>query len=416
MKVHLYGNTLNNAYNLTIFLRKLGIDAECFLDDHSSASQDYPWWEDKDLSPTNLPAWIHYYPTKPFFLFPSKNTKKMIKDFGKCDVALVSCFGPIVAMKANVPFVFYTVGGDLNCIDVKEELISVFRTQSSLKAKFLRLVKILTYTPLQKKAIINYADKIMVLMGYQINPYIKKFNLESKTIKARLAWDINKYSIEPDTILYEKYKTFDIVFFMIARHAFSSIWLDVKGNDKFLRAFASFVTNGNKNVKLILVNKGVDVHLSKKIISDFGIDKYVEWVEQMDKDGVRAYESMPNCVVVDQFWHDDLAIRYPLDKGNLKMGFGSGAIEALAASKPLITAFTEKAFYEENMPPILYAFTEKEIEGRLHEVYNMTNEEKEAMGKKGFEFIYKWHDYTNVLNLYINALKDVLSKRSIQKS
>lgn len=415
MKVHLYGNTLNNAYNLTIFLRKSGIDAECFLDDHSSASQDYPWWEDKELSPSNLPFWLHYYPTKPFFLFPSSTTKKMIKDFGKCDIALVSCFGPIMAMKAKVPFVFYSIGSDLNCINVKEELISVFRTQSSLKAKILRLVKIITYTPLQKKAIIHFADKIMVLMGYQVNPYINKFNLQSKTIKARLAWDINKYAIEPDEILYEKYKSFEVVFFMIARHGFSSIWLDVKGNDKFLKAFASFVQSGRKNVKLILINKGVDVHISRKIIANHNIQDYVEWVDQMDKDGVRAYESIPNCVVVDQFWHDDLAIRYPLDKGNLKMCFGSGAIEALAASKPLITAFTDQDFYEGNMPPILHAFTQKEIEERLHEVYSMTSEEKAGMGKKGFEFIYKWHDYTNISNLYINALKDVLGKKQIQK-
>ena len=252
-------------------------------------------------------------------------------------------------------------------------------------------------------------------MGYQVNPYINKFNLQSKTIKARLAWDINKYAIEPDKILYEKYKSFEVVFFMIARHGFSSIWLDVKGNDKFLKAFASFVESGRKNVKLILINKGVDVHISRKIIANHNIQDYVEWVDQMDKDGVRAYESIPNCVVVDQFWHDDLAIRYPLDKGNLKMCFGSGAIEALAASKPLITAFTDKDFYEGNMPPILHAFTQKEIEERLHEVYSMTSEEKAGMGKKGFEFIYKWHDYTNISNLYINALKDVLGKKQIQK-
>ncbi|MBL0145302.1 MAG: hypothetical protein IPP48_05650 [Chitinophagaceae bacterium] len=233
MKVHLYGNTLNNSYNLTIFLRELGIDAHFFLDNHSPLQQDYPWWEDKDISVSNLPDWIHYFPAKPFFLFPGKTIRNLIKEFGKCDIALVCGYGPIVAMKAKVPFVFYSAGSDLNCLDVKEELISIFRTKSTIKAKILRLIKILTFTPLQKKALQQKANRIMVGMGYQVKSYVNKFGLAHKTTKHRLAWDINKYAIKPNTTLTEKYKSFDIVFFMIARHNFSSVWLDIKGNDKF---------------------------------------------------------------------------------------------------------------------------------------------------------------------------------------
>lgn len=411
MKVHLYGNTLNNSYNLTIFLRKHGVDAILFLDNHSPAAQDYPSWEDKDVTLDNLPEWIQYYPTKPFFLFPSEITKKMIKDFASCDVALVCGFGPILAMKAKVPFVFYSIGSDLNLLGVWVEVKSIFIAPSTIKARFLRLVKILTYTPLQKIALQKHAKKILVLMGYQVNTFINKYNLQDKTTKGRLAWDINKYAVNSVSNLYEKYKTFDIVFFMIARHGFSSIFLDPKGNDKFLKAFASFVANGNKNVKLVLINKGTDVNLSKKIIHNFSLNIYVEWVEQMDKDGIRAYESLPNCVVVDQFWHNDLGDRYPLDRGNLKMGFGSGAIEALAASKPLITSFTDFDFYENIIPPALSAYTETEIEARLHEVYNMTPMERNELGRKGYDFVYKWHDYTRVTEkIYIKALKEVYNE------
>ncbi len=410
MKVHLYGNTLNNSYNLAIFLRKQGIDAHFFLDNLSPFDQDFPWWEDKNLSKNNLPDWIHYFPSKPFFLFPGKTTRNLIKEFGKCDIALVCGFGPIVAMKAKVPFVFYSIGSDLNCIDVREELISLLKARGTLKAKLLRLVKIITYTPLQKKAIVEKANKILVLMGYQVNPYINKFGLAHKTSVARLAWDINKYAITPDEVLTEKYKSFNIVFFMIARHQFSSVWLDVKGNDKFLEAFAAFVKEGKKNVKLILINKGTDVHLSEKIIEKHQIQDYIEWVEMMDKDGIRAYESIPNCVVVDQFWHDDIGKRYTADNGNPKMGFGSGSVEAMAASKPLITAFTDQKFYGNNTPPILAAFTAKEILVRLHEVYNMSAESRAEMGKMGHDFIMQWHDYTNTLPLYINAMQDVLKE------
>jgi glycosyltransferase involved in cell wall biosynthesis len=408
MRVHLYGNTLNLSYNLAGFLRRFGIDAHFFLDNYSPALQDYPWWEDSNITLNNLPSWLHYYPSKPFFLLPSKITNKMISDFSKCDIALVSGYGPIVAMKAKIPFVFYSIGSDLNCINVQEEVISVFRSRGSLKSKLFRLIKIICFTPLQKKAIEKKASRILVSMGYQINPYINKYNLGFKTTLTRLPWDIEKYYILPNVNLTEKYKQFDIVFFMISRHQFSSVWLDIKGNDKFLRAFGSFVKTGNKNVKLILINKGTDVNISKKIIADLNINKYVEWVEQMEKSGIRDFESIPNCVVVDQFWHDDIGKRYKLDKDNPKMGFGFGAIEAMAAAKPLITAFSDTKFYNELTPAIFSCFTEKEILNSLLTIYEMSKEMRKEIGKKGQKFVKQWHGYENVIPLYIDELKKVL--------
>ena len=99
MKVHLYGNTLNSAYHLTKLMRSKGIDAILFLDQSSVHEQDYPWWDDPTINKNNLPNWIKYYTTFPFFLFPNKETRRMIKDFGDCDIALVSCYGPMLAMK-----------------------------------------------------------------------------------------------------------------------------------------------------------------------------------------------------------------------------------------------------------------------------------------------------------------------------
>lgn len=404
MKVHVYGNTLNIAYQYTKFLRAKGIDAEMFLDNTTPYGQDFPWWEDTFLSPSNLPSWIHYYPSRPFFLFPNKIIRRMIKDFSKCDVALVSCNGPILAMLAKIPFVFFSMGSDLNSIDVKEELLSLFKMRNSLSAKMNRLVKILTFTPLQKRAIQKVASKIIVLMGYQYNPYIRKFGLEYKTVRGRIAYDTDKYFIPVDNELFEKNKKYGLLFFMISRHAWKELYADLKGNDKFIRAFAKFVEHFNPNVKLVLFKKGNDYQASENLIRDLGLGKYVEWLEMINKDGVRAYESLPNCVVVDQFWHDEWYKRYPSDRNKAVIGFGFGSIEAAAAGRPLITVFKDEEFYEGNSPPILTAFTEDEIYDRIVQVYKMSEDERVKMGAEGREFVTKWHRWDNAIDLYIREL------------
>src|SRR4051812_8039481 len=101
MKIHLYGNVLNNAYNLTRFLRRQGFDAEMFLDDTAPASQNYPWWEHRALSATSLPPWIHYHRvTLADFIFQREGFHRMAGEFAKCDVALVCHWGPILAEAA----------------------------------------------------------------------------------------------------------------------------------------------------------------------------------------------------------------------------------------------------------------------------------------------------------------------------
>ncbi|MBL7874125.1 MAG: glycosyltransferase [Cyclobacteriaceae bacterium] len=410
MKVFLYGNTLNNSYNLTIFLRAKGIDAEMFLDDSSSLQQDFPWWEDPNLSADHLPSWIHYYRVKPNLLFPQADLKRLIADFSKCDVALVCGWGPIIARKAKVPYLFHSFGSDLNitCFTdgILEAIMNILFFQ---KPKGIRTHLLLSH--LQKFAI-KSADKIGIYMGYQINPYVKPLGVLNKTRKLRLAWDIDKYNVPENHQLKEKYKDYEVVYFMIARHTWKSVWFDLKGNDKFIRAFARFVKERNLNVKLVSIEKGYDLEESKKLISSLGIESKVEWVKEMNKDGVRAFNSMSNVVVVDQFWHDQWYKRYPSDKAKPKIGFGSGSIEALSAGRPLITVFFDEDFYDGNHPPILSAFTEDEIYQRLNESIEMGAEGRKKLGAKGYEFVKKYHGWENAVELHINLLGEILEERN----
>ncbi len=404
MRVFVYGNTLNIALKLTLILREKGIDAEMFLDNTSPLKQDYPAWEDSKLTPENYPSWIHYYPFFPNFLIPGKNTKKLIADFSKCDVALVSGWGPILASKANVPTVFISAGTDLNNIAIGDELKSVFKGQMTFANRIKKLIKTFTFSLLQIQALKSHVSKIVVYMGYQINRYIVKSNLQNKMVLATFPRDVINYAGIPDKALEKKYEKYKTVFFMISRHSWQSIWNDIKGNDKFIKAYARFVKNTNANVLLIMANKGIDVEASKKIVEDEKISQNVEWIDNLPMYQLKAYQQLPNAVMVDNFWHDEWKKRFPDDTPEPRVGFGFGCIESLASKRPLITAFTDSIFYDNTKPPILYAFTEDEIYQRIEEAYLMNIEQLKKMGQEGYDFVLKWHEQTVIIDKHIDLL------------
>lgn len=416
MKVYVYGNTLNSAFHLTKDLRNQGVEAEMFLDNSSPFEQDYPWWDDEALSPDNLPFWIHYFPIFPNFVLPDKKTKQMIKDFSDCDVALVSCYGPILAMKSKVPFVFYSLGSDLNMIDFKDEFKSLLYNTYPPSLKIKKLIKMMTFGRMQAKAIKKYADRIILYLSYQYRPYIVKHNLQDKTVKLTYPMDLINYGAELDEELFNKYKDYDSVFFMFARHSWKSVWNDIKGNDKFIRAFARFVEEKNPNVILIMSNKGIDTSASKALVKKLGIkSKYIQWVDDMPKYLLKKYQALPNIVMVDNFWHDRWYERYPEDKDEPKVGFGFGCLESLASKSLLITAFKSHEFYNGEHPPILDAFTEEEIYQRLLELNQMPVEERDRLRQAGYDFVMKWHEQSNVLFKHINVVKEVY-KKSVKNS
>ncbi len=407
MKVHVYGNTLNSAFHLTKILRDKGVDAEMFLDNSSPLEQDYPWWDDKNLSFDNLPSWVHYYPTFPNFIFANGKTKQLINDFSKCDIALVSCYGPILAMNAKVPFVFYSLGSDLNMIDFKDDLNSLFFNTYSPNLKIKKFIKIMTYGRLQAKALKSHANRIIIYTGYQYRPYIVKHNLQAKTVKSTYPMDLINYGVDVDNELYNQYKNYDSVFFMFARHSWKSVWNDIKGNDKFIRSFARFVKEKNPNVVLIMSNKGIDTVASKALVKQLDIDnKYVQWVDDMPKYQLKKYQALPNVVMVDNFWHDRWYERYPEDKDDVKVGFGFGCLESLASKSLLMTAFKNHEFYDGETPPILDAFTEEEIYQRLLQLNEMTIEERNQMRQAGYDFVLKWHEQTKVIHKHIEIIEE----------
>jgi hypothetical protein len=221
MKVFTYGNVLNNAYNVTRFLRARGVDAEMFLDDSAPVGQNYPWWEHKDLSPDNLPDWIHYHRvTATDILLRRPAFQRMASEFAACDVALVCHWGPILAQAAGVPTLFYSYGGDVAVAHTSRELKEAARRLWRRNKPGLRSILMGLR---QRHALKTYVDRIGILMGYQVDNYVRPLGLTDKMVHLRLAWDVEAYEPNPQQSLVDRYASYDLVYFMLARHSWSSV-------------------------------------------------------------------------------------------------------------------------------------------------------------------------------------------------
>lgn len=404
VKVHVYGNVFNSGFDMTRFLRAKGIDATMFLDDADGPLKlDAPYSD----SPDGLPSWIRRFLGKPSLLLPGPETRQLIREFSCCDVALVNGFGPILASLARVPFVFFSLGFDLNILDFRLQSKAVVRSRPRWAVP-RHLAGLVTHSMAQKAALAN-AQRVLVMMGYQIRPYVEKYGLAAKMTKARMAWDTDRHC--PDTAgadLRARYATHDVVLFMVARHEWKCVWNDLKGNDRFIRAYARFVRTKRPSALLVMIEKGVDVQASRDLVEELGIADQVEWVREMTREAVRGYESLPNCVVVDQFFHAEWYRKFPTDCERALCGLGFAGLEALSAGRPLITMFSDEAFYNGESPPILSASTEDEIYERLVQVDKMSAEERRILGEAGRAFVRKWHDWRNATQLYIDALEDAV--------
>ena len=408
MRVFTTGNVLNNSYNMTRFLRAKGVNAEMFLDDTTPGGQNYPWWEDSSLAPDRLPDWIHYRGVSATdFLRQGRQFRAMAAEFAKCDVALVSSWGPILSRAAHVPHIFFSYGGDLMAAHTTRQLREGLRRVLQGARPGVRE----TLLGLRQRQALKSSDLVAIMMGWQIENYVRPLGLIDKMVLMRMPWRIEDYEVRPVADLVRKYAAYEVVFFMLTRHSWRSVWIDLKGNDKFIRAFAEFIRERQERFRLICIEKGPDVRASKDLIEKLGIAEYVEWIPEMNKDGMRAYYSIPNAVVVDQFWHDEWYVRYPADKGHPRIGFGTGSIEAMCARRPLITVFFDHEFYDGAEPPILKAFTVDQIHARLHEVVDMGKDRRCTLGNEAYSFVSRYHGWSGVTDRYISLLEATIRKR-----
>ncbi len=126
-----------------------------------------------------------------------------------------------------------------------------------------------------------------------------------------------------------------------------------KGNDLFLRAAAQ-VAQTDRDFRIILVEWGVDIHRSKELIRELGIEDMVSWIPSLNKAELRQLYCSSD-VVVDQF---------------MIPAMGGVTFEAMALGRRVITNLDEaqSAEFFGAVPPCLAADSIESCAARIFEV------------------------------------------------
>lgn len=171
-----------------------------------------------------------------------------------------------------------------------------------------------------------------------------------------------------------------------------------KGNDRFIRAFARYVKEGGK-AKAIILDRGLDRHLAKKLIADLGITDYVVFKPEMKKN--ELIEQIREVdVVVDQF-----------DVG----AFGVTMPEAMACGKPVMIYLKTHCLdlcYPER-PPVFNAHTEDEIYQQIKMAADL--EYCQQMGKQARQWIMKYHHWEKIIDRLI-VYYELLTGKYVEKA
>ena len=172
----------------------------------------------------------------------------------------------------------------------------------------------------------------------------------------------------------------DLVLFAPARQN----W-ELKGNDKYLKAFAELISLGVKAC-LIIPGWGQEVARSKKLCKKLGIEKNVQWVKPMSEPRLIKYMQAAD-VVIDQF---QLGV------------FGLITAKALSCGKPVLTSYNKKIheWCFVNHPPLLVSSTPQEI---LNQLLMCVHDKNRLLELSALSREWILENYSN--EIIVNALK-----------
>ncbi|MDI6751586.1 MAG: glycosyltransferase family 4 protein [bacterium] len=401
--VDLY-NIANYFYLLTKFLRKKGVEADMLLASNMELA-DHPSWHDSSVKDSSdYPSWIKKmeFPLHPFEN-PLKSLKKelaIIKFLRNYDLVVCAGLAPICIQWANVPFIFISLGSDLDQLPFygwTGNPKDVLDLTNKKKIKYF-LIKHLMRRGVKRA-------KIVVLTPYQIGTAerlgLKRLRFLPHVLDTELFGPMEDEQKKEERERLKKELNCDLIFFQATRQVWTDerkkeSFTDCKGNDKLFRGFAKFLKVTNKRVKLIVIEKGWDVEESKRLIDELGITNYVVWKKPMEKRKLVWYYNMAD-IVFDQFEIGVLAL---------------SAIEPMACGVPVFSYVTSApdGFFYPDMPPIINIRTEDEIFNHLCELAK-DEEKRDRIGKNSLEWIRKYCSWEKAIEKYLELYKEVLSQR-----
>jgi glycosyltransferase involved in cell wall biosynthesis len=161
-----------------------------------------------------------------------------------------------------------------------------------------------------------------------------------------------------------------------------------KGNDRLLRAFAEFTSNGNSDWRLVLQQWGPDVERSQQLIGELGLENRVLYETLCSKPVLRRRQQAAD-VVADQF---------------VMEGYGTSVLESMAASKPVLMRPVDDIAAQNFRwrPPFLGATTVEEITHVLQTTLH--DDALRSAGEESLRWLQEHHGYESVSQIYLDAM------------
>jgi len=341
------GNLANFGYLAAKVLRSYDINAELLARKPINSTED-PKSQDTELENTGYPDWIKFYDTS-----KSGWKVKILKQMKNKKYDLIHTYVElsIFAMVSGKKFVSHTLGSDL------AELALTKSFKGMLLRSSYHIAKVIVFVPH------HYA-------------ILEKLGLSSKGVFVPFIVDHEKFLPKKIENIPPKYHNKFIIF-----HPTNQIW-DVKGNDKFLRAFIRLVKE-NKNLFLILGDRGKNIQDAKKLIENSAIQNHVEIIPTQTQEMLRYYYNLSD-VVADNFGYGTL---------------GGIALESMSSEKPVLTIISDiySTLYKQ-IPPVINVQTEEAIYDSINQLIN-SESLRFNIGKKSRKWIIQ------------NNSKEIFAKR-----
>ena len=385
MKIVLIGNLVGYAYSMTKFFRARGVDAHLLLSRHETGMED-PRWEDPEL--TELPEWIHCWDRQPLLevIAPTDGVRThgphflltsalLLRQLRQYDLIFSFAMLSIYSSFAGTPYVACANGSDLR------ELAR----QSTPRGRLMRRAY-------------RKADRVVLWNTDHIG-----VARELGLTQARF------YPFAVDTERFSPLCTTNPAIDAIREKAgrrmliFHPTHLDwtyrekdrwTKGNDRLLRAFARFVSEGHAAF-LVLLDRGPDREPTRRLIAELGIQEHTQMLPEINRAELPLWFSAAD-LVVDQF---------------VAGSFGTIAIEAMACGTPLVTYMDEEyaRLGYGDTPPVLNSRVEEEIYQRLLDAEDTAR--RREMGERSRQWALQHHSWERVVDDLIEQFKEVVANR-----
>jgi len=361
MNILYAGNMANVGYIICKQLRKYNLDIDLLMQKNPKYTSD-PLKSDPSLN-EKYPDWIKFFDKNQaswkFDVIKKMRDKKYDLIHGHVEF-------PIFAYFSRKPYISQTLGSDLRELAFSNSIRGFLLRRALRKAKVVFFSESLDPSLLQK---LKINTGIHLPLMWDTDFFHKK--------------EINKNEFSENLTLF---------------HPTNLDWR-LKGNDIFLKGFSKHVKK-YPNIKLIIVDRGVDSKKTHQLVSSLKIEKYIKFIAgPLNSSELLHYYNLCD-IVADQFVLD---------------GVGGIGAETFSCEKPLLTYCTSETYgdlYAEP-PPVINA---NKIEDVVKGLELLTdNNFRLKKGKEGRKWITAYHSGEKVSQKMRIVYEMVIEGQNINK-